>query len=1149
MVKKPTYEELKKRLKKSEEGLKLAQKALRDGEEIYRLHFENASDVIFSIDPELKIISVSPSVERIIGYKPEELGGKSFLDLGLLAEAYLEVATSDAKRALSGERIPSSVYEFIAKDGSRRFGEVSAAPLVRDGKAVGLACIARDITDRRQAEQALLEREEMYRSLFENTGTAMGIVDEDMTISMANNELAKLSGYTNEEIEGKIKTTKLVAEEDLERMKGYHFARRENEAEAPREYEFRLVDKQGNIKDVSIKTAMIPGTKRSVSSLVDITSHKEAEAALREKEERYRTILESIEDGYYETDIAGDFSFVNDAFCNIVDIPEDELIGTSYRKYTLPEATEEVYATFHKVFSSGKATRGFGHEIVRKSGEKRYIELSISLMRDSEGRRIGFRGIVRDMTDHKHAEAALRQSEEKYRSILESIAEGYFEVDLAGNMTFFNDSLCKITGYSRVELKGKNNREYATPETAKKMYQVFNEIYRTGRPAKVRDYEIILKNGGRKVLELSAGPMRDPSGEPVGFRGVVRDVTARKRAEKDLRESEERYRQLVEHAPSGIYEVDFVNRKFISVNDVMCEYTGYTREELLSTSPIEILTKDSQPLFMQRLSKIFAGEEVPETVEYKIRRKDGKKIWVILNSRILYENGMPKGATVIVHDITERNLAEEAVRESEEKYRLLVDNANDGIFIAQDGIIKFPNPKTKEVLGYSEEELSHVQYLDLIHPQDRPLVDERQQRRQQGEEIPTTYTLRIINKGGEEMWAQINAVPITWEGRLATLNFVRDITPQKKLEAQLLQAQKMEAIGTMASGVGHNFRNILAVISMQSQILQMKYSDDRALQEIADGINTYVERGAQLIEGLMQFSRRQATKEYLPLNLADLIRETHQLISISFDKMIDIKINIPETLPVTGDHSELSQVFMNLFTNARDAMPEGGELGIEAEKTEDRVQVIISDTGRGMDKETLERCFDPFFTTKEVDKGTGLGLSTTYGIVKEHGGDIQVHSTVDEGTLFKLFLPLASSGEKALQASSTKIMPGKGQKILIVDDETDMCKVMEELLERLGYQVEYVNNGNAAILKYKSWRPNLVLLDRNMPEMDGLSCAESIIDYDPDAKIVIISGYDVDGPSGIAEEKKRLIKGYLTKPIGMDKLSTQLARVLKQGDL
>ncbi|MGD8982558.1 MAG: PAS domain S-box protein [Desulfobacteraceae bacterium] len=1145
MAKKPTNEELKKRLKELQEELKLAQKALKEGEETYRLHFENASDVIFSIDPELKILSVSPSVKRIIGYKPEELNGESFLDLGLVADEYLEAATSDAMRVLAGEGIPSSVYAFIAKDGTRKFGEVSAAPLVRNGKVVGIVCVARDITDRKQAEQTLLDREEIYRSLFENTGTAMGIVEEDMTISMANNEFAKLSGYSKEEIEGKIKWTKFVVEEDLERIKGYHFKRRENEEEAPSEYEFRILDKQGNIKDVSIKTAMIPGTKRSVSSLVDITSHKEAEAALREKEERYRTILETIEDGYYETNTSGKFAFVNDSFCRIVGIPEDELIGTSYRRYTLPEAAEEVYATFNKVYTSGKATKGFGHEIIRKDGEKRYIELSISLMRDSEGHGIGFRGIVRDMTDRMQAEGALRQSEEKYRNILESIAEGYFEVDLSGNMAFFNDSLCRVTGYSREELMGKNNREYTTPETAKKMFRVFNEIYRTGKPASIRDYEIILKNGDRKVLELSASLVRDPSGEPVGFRGLVRDVTARKRAEKDLRESEERYRQLVEHAPSGMYEVDFVNRKFINVNDVILEYTGYTRDELLALSPLEILAEDSKQIFMQRLSKIFAGEKVPETVEYKIKRKDGKEIWAILNARILHENGMPKGASVIVHDITERKLAEEAVRESEEKYRLLVDNANDGIFIAQDGIIKFPNPKTKEVLGYSEEELSRVQYLDLIHPEDRALVEERQQRQQQGEEVPTTYTLRIVDKRGAELWAQINAVPITWEGRSATLNFVRDITPQKKLEAQLLQAQKMEAIGTMASGVGHNFRNILAVISMQSQMLQMKYPDDPELQEVADGINVYVERGAQLIEGLMQFSRRQTKKEYLALNLADLIRETHQLISISFDKMIDIQVDIPEFLPVIGDHSELSQVFMNLFTNARDAMPEGGELHIEAKKEGDSAQVVISDTGRGMEKETQERCFDPFFTTKEVDRGTGLGLSTTYGIVKEHGGEIQVYSALGQGTTFKLHFPLPPSGERPLKVSSTEIMPGRGQKILIVDDEKDMCKVMKELLKRLGYQAAYVDSGNAAIVKYKSWRPDLVLLDRNMPEMDGLSCAESVLDYDPDAKIVIISGYDVDGPTGMAEEKKRLIKGYLTKPIGMAKLSTQLARVLK----
>jgi two-component system cell cycle sensor histidine kinase/response regulator CckA len=236
---------------------------------------------------------------------------------------------------------------------------------------------------------------------------------------------------------------------------------------------------------------------------------------------------------------------------------------------------------------------------------------------------------------------------------------------------------------------------------------------------------------------------------------------------------------------------------------------------------------------------------------------------------------------------------------------------------------------------------------------------------------------------------------------------------------------------------------------------------------------------------------------------------------------------------------------MNLFTNAKDAMPQGGELHIDAKKEGDSVQVIISDTGHGMDKETQERCFDPFFTTKEVDKGTGLGLSTTYGIVREHGGEIQVYSALDQGTTFKLHFPLAPSGETGIQVSSGEIMPGRGQKILIVDDEKDMCKVMRELLMRLGYQADYVNSGNAAIVKYKSWRPDLVLLDRNMPEMDGLSCAESVLDYDPDAKIVIISGYDADGPTGMAEEKKGLIKGYLTKPIGMAKLSNQLAQVLE----
>jgi PAS domain S-box-containing protein len=1146
MAKKPTYAQLEQRIKVLEKeagDLKRSVEALLRSEEKYRTMFENAGDLIGVIDLEGNILDLNERFEEESGYKREEMLGKNVFKSGLITKPSATEALSHLRKVLAGEPWPIFEIDGVRKDGGIVHYELRGVPIRQDGRIVAIQAILRNITERRhaeealrrenekfqllverspfgvsiigpdgrykyinpkfaemfgytladiatgeewfqkaypdqedrkkalsawkgdlkthktgefrprtfdvrckdgsiktikfrsltmelgdqvviyedisegrRAEQALRESEQRYRSVFENTGTAMVILEPDMRISMANTQFEELSGFTKQELEGKMKWTDFVVEEDLPRMKAYHFERRKKGGKAPAEYEFRLIDKEGEIRDIFLKVGMIPGTQNSVASLIDITARKKAEEAVQTSKEKYRTILEGIE-------------------------------------------------------------------------------------------------------------------------------EGYFEVDLAGNLTFFNDSLCKISGYPRDELMGMNNREYTTPETAKKMYQVFNRVYRTGNPAGLAGYEIIRKEGGTCMLEMSTSLMRDAKGEPIGFRGIVRDITERKKAEEAIRESEERYRQLLNHAPAGIYELDYETQKFVTVNEVMCEYTGYTREEFLALSPFEILTEDSRKLFMERLSKILAGEKVPETVEYEIRGKN-REFWVILNTRFIYEKGMLKGATVVVHDITERKLAEEALRKSEERYRLLVDHANDGIFIAQDGRIVFPNPKTLEVLGYSEDELAKIRYIDLIHPEDKAMFMSRQNKRRKGEELPSTYSLRIINKVGDELWAQFNAVPITWEGRPAALNFVRDITPQKRLEEQLLQAQKMEAIGTIASGIAHNFRNILAVISMKSQLMQMKYADYPALQDIAGGINTYVDRGVQLVEGLMQFCRKESRKELEPLNLSEVIRETYQLISKSFDKMISIRINAPESLPIMGDSAGLSQVLMNLCTNARDAMPDGGKLDITASRAENCASVIISDTGHGMDKETLEKCFDPFFTTKETDKGTGLGLSTTYGIVKEHDGDIHARSKPGKGTIFTLSFPIASQDEQVEEEPFSEKIPGQGQKILIVDDEIEICKVMGELLEEFGYHVAYVTSGKAGIVEYKTWHPDVVLLDRNMPEMDGLSFAKKIMDYDSNAKIVIISGYDEDGPIGMDEPGKRLIKGYLTKPIDVTELSTLMAQLL-----
>jgi PAS domain S-box-containing protein/putative nucleotidyltransferase with HDIG domain len=448
-----------------------------------------------------------------------------------------------------------------------------------------------------------------------------------------------------------------------------------------------------------------------------------------------------------------------------------------------------------------------------------------------------------DITDRNKAEAALRENEEKYRAILESIEEGYYEVDHTGNITFCSDYLCKIMGYPREELLGTSNRRYMDQVSAKHVFETFNQVFLSGVPSKSLQWELTRKDGSVRTVEISVSLVRNLKGEPTGFRGILRDVTERKLSDAALRESEEKYRQLVDNAPAGIYEVDFIQRNFVTVNDVMCEYTGYTKEELLGNmSPFDILSADSKALFMERMTKVFAGEKVPEAVEYTIQTKDGRTIWVILNTKLVYEKGFPKGAKVVVHNITERKLAEQALRQSEEKYRFLVDNANDAIFVAQDGFIKFPNPKTVQILGYGDAELARIPYMELIHPEDRSILSEFRQKRDGSKELTTTYSIRIINRAGEEIWAQISSVPIVWEDRPATLNFVRDITTQKKAEEEL-----RHSLDKLRKITGATIQAIAQTVEVRDPYTA---GHQKRVADLARAIATRMGLGADRVDGI-----------------------------------------------------------------------------------------------------------------------------------------------------------------------------------------------------------------------------------------------------------------------------------------------------------
>jgi signal transduction histidine kinase len=370
---------------------------------------------------------------------------------------------------------------------------------------------------------------------------------------------------------------------------------------------------------------------------------------------------------------------------------------------------------------------------------------------------------------------------------------------------------------------------------------------------------------------------------------------------------------------------------------------------------------------------------------------------------------------------------------------------------------------------------------------------------------------------------------------------ITDVTDRKRLEMQLQHSQKMEAIGTIASGVAHNFRNTLTGILVNSQVIQENYQDDSDLQEIVGRIDTSVKRGAQLVERLMQFARKETKKELKDIDLVTVIAETYQIIKKSFDRKVNIQINIQHSLPVIGDQLGLSQALMNLLTNAVDAMPTGGVLGINALRDGKAAILRISDTGGGMEGDIRKRCFDPFFTTKEVGKGTGLGLSTTYGIIKSHDGDVAVISSSPKGTTFEIRLPLANGD---LSNHTQKVVMGAGQSIMIIEKNSNRTTATSDLLDCLGYQIENVISITDAIERYDRVNPELVLIDRSDINKGEIGQLNVLIQNKPHAKLVALIDIGDEKSKLKLDELKGIIKGYIEKPLDVSTASKFISEMI-----
>jgi len=638
-----------------------------------------------------------------------------------------------------------------------------------------------------------------------------------------------------------------------------------------------------------------------------------------------------------------------------------------------------------------------------------------------------------------------------------------------------------------------------------------------------------------------------------------------KRAEELLEKERETFFPVLHKAPYGVVLID-KEGSFIYINPSFTHITGYTLEDVLSGRDW-FHGGNPFPKYRQEIIKSWGRDVIQQGMDkvFSVVCKDGE-IKEIEFKPTLMDDGT---IIVIFSDITERKRAEERLRESEEKYHLVVEHANQGILIAQDGMIKFSNPKMLKISGYSQEELSSKQFTQFIHPDDRQTVVENHLKRLQGVELPHIYNFRILDKEGNIKWLEINAALINWEGKPATLNFLTNITERKRaeeemnlLQEQFRHSQKMEAIGRLAGGIAHDFNNLLTIIKGYSQLSLHELKEENPLKGNLEEINRASEKATDLTRQLLSFSRSQMM-EMRVIDLNNIVRNLDKMLRRVIGEGVELITFLADDLGrIKVDPGQIEQVIMNLVVNAKDAMPSGGKLAIETANVEldetyvcshigvkpgRHVMLLVSDTGMGMAPEVKKKVFEPFFTTKEKDKGTGLGLSTVYGIVKQSGGDIWVYSEPGYGTTFKIYFPRVDEPQDIVEVKEERLeegLPHGDETILVVEDDEEVRKITGRILRMQGYRVLEASNGGDvfSVCDQHDGPIHLMVTDVVMPKMHGPELAKRVSSLYPEMKVIYMSGYVEKFIShhGILEKGME----YIQKPFTVNELARKVREVL-----
>lgn len=903
--------------------------------------------------------------------------------------------------------------------------------------------------------------------------------------------------------------------------------------------------KSGKLKIVQAHAATFTRNRELffLFNFCDLTEALSNERALEKFNQKLRNLIQALDASSLVsvTDAQGIIIFVNDHFCEVSEYSREELLGQNHRIINAGFHPREFMRDLWQTIKGGKIWRG---EIKnrKKMGGDYWVQSTIIPFLDRNGKAYQYYSIRQDISRRKLYEEELTRNQHALLQAQQLARLGTWEWNPADDRPVWSSEMFRIFGLppESEAVNFQKIREFYTKTSWEKLEAAVNQTLQTGESYTL-ECEILREDKTQGWVIASGLAVRATGGRITGLRGTVQDITERKRAE-------ERNQLIVNALPDLIFILDHAG-VFLDFHASNQRKLAFPPNQFLGKSISEIFPADLSDRMMASVNLVVTGDEI-QSIEYLLDTPKGSQYFEANFSKLDSHRVM-----AVVRDITERKAADDMVREQ----ATLLDKASDAIIVKTiDHKIIYWNKAAERIYGWTKDEVAGRSTRDFLY--EKP------------EEFDAAFAKLIaLGEYNSEMHhITKDRRPIVVESRWtllldeqgkakSVLCIASDITERRKLEQQFLRAQRLESIGTLAGGIAHDLNNVLTPILLATEVMKLANLEETQ-RELLSTVELSARRGADMVKQVLSFARGVEGNP-APMNFAKLIFDLERIIRDTFPKNIHLSTAVANDLwSIEGDATQLHQVLLNITVNARDALPDGGEINIQADNCmlDDQyagmnadvspgnyIRVRLEDNGTGMPAAVLEKIFEPFFTTKDLGKGTGLGLSTSIAIIKGHGGFIRAYSEPNRGTRFHIYLPaLLDSNAVAAVEVAESLPRGKGEVILVVDDEEPIRNITKQTLEAFGYRVLVAADGaeGLAVFSDKKLEIALILTDMMMPVLDGLGMIQVIRKLNPSLPMIAASGLDANGK--VAKLYDQGVKIFLSKPYTTDQLLQAIQRAL-----